>query len=283
MPSIPVYASAFAELLMGIRLERLQLDLSRPPVHGYYGILTTTRIMYAEDPINLIGRSQEFTFELPEKRVEVSLQLYLNVLNHYRLFCYTPRGMLFSVNLTLLQGQKRVFSVEQTIRLSTRGISVAERAQRTTQLCAALARLGLEVDGQRLVLGTFDVEKKNFVDTTTKAFLRDFVLAALLKGHYMGNKEYALPGLPVFSPAEVNGKVPRGAGRLVPLGLRYQVLEAARGRCVLCGRSPKDGIKIHIDHVTPFSQGGRTERSNLQALCHECNLGKGNRSEARFG
>ena len=102
--------------------------------------------------------------------------------------------MLFSVNLTLLQQRKRVFTMEQTIRLSTRGISAAERMQRTVQLCAALTNLGLEVEERRLVLGTFDSEAGRFVDTTAKAFLRDFALAALLKGHYMGNKDYAFRG-----------------------------------------------------------------------------------------
>ena len=284
MPNIkvPKYATAFADTLLSARVERLQLDLSNPPIQGYLGILTTSRFRYNDDPINLLGRSQEFTFELPDRRVELSLQLYLNASGHYRLFCYTKRGMLFSLNLTLLQEEKRIFTLEQTIRLSTRGISVVARSQRAAQLRSALTNLGLEVKQQRVVLGTFDADEGRFVDTTANAFLRDFALAALLKGHYMGNKEYALPGLPTFSPVEVEVRTPSGAGRMISLSLRYQVLETAGGHCVLCGRAPKDGVKIHANHIKPFSQGGRTERSNLQALCHECNLGKGNRSEVRF-
>ena len=108
---------------------------------------------------------------------------------------------------------------------------------------------------QRVVLGTFDADEGRFVDTTANAFLRDFALAALLKGHYMGNKEYALPGLPTFSPVEVEVRTPSGAGRMISLSLRYQVLETAGGHCVLCGRAPKDGVKIHVDHIKPFSQG----------------------------
>lgn len=282
MASKPYYR-AFTDALLSTKLDRLQLDLCRPPIQGYHGILTTTRIQYNNDPINLLGRAQEFTFELPDKRMELSLQLYPNCRDHYRLFCYTTKGMLFSVNLTLLRKKNHVFTIEQRIRLISRGISAKERSDRTAQLCATLTHLGLEVEKQRLVLGTFDVEKRCFIDTTTQAFLRDFTLASLLKGHFMGNKDYSLPGLPKFSPQVAEVRTAATAGRIIRLSMRYRVLEAARGRCVLCGRVAKDGVKIHVDHVKPFSKGGKTEFSNLQALCNECNLGKGNRSEVRFG
>lgn len=121
------------------------------------------------------------------------------------------------------------------------------------------------------------------MDTTPRAFVRDFTLASLLKGHYMGNKGYSLPGIAKLpeAPQFVERSLST-SGRLIPLGLRFMILETGKGRCVLCGRTPKDGVKIHIDHIKPFSRGGKTEVSNLQALCHECNLGKGNRSETRF-
>lgn len=56
--------------------------------------------------------------------------------------------------------------------------------------------------------------------------------------------------------------------------LRYRVLERDR-RCRLCGVGPEDGAKLHIDHIVPYSQGGKTVLDNLQALCQDCNLGKG--------
>ena len=51
------------------------------------------------------------------------------------------------------------------------------------------------------------------------------------------------------------------------------------GRCVFCGRSPAmdKGVVLHIDHKMPFSKGGTTSLDNLQTLCYECNLGKGNK------
>lgn len=66
--------------------------------------------------------------------------------------------------------------------------------------------------------------------------------------------------------------------RDVPLGLRLKVLSRDNFRCVFCGRSPATdiGVKLHIDHIQPFSKGGKTTVDNLQTLCLECNLGKSN-------
>ncbi len=283
MGAIPSYVERFRDALINEKVARLQLELCTPPVHGYHGILTTSRIQYNQDRINLFGRRQEFTFELADRRLELSLQLYLNVSNHWRLFCYTTTGMLFSVNLTLLRQKSRILTLSQMLRITSRGISPRDRRDRTDQLSAALSRLGLEVDRQRLVLGTFDADAGRFLDTTARAFLRDFTLTSLVKGHFMGNKGYHLPGLHRVKPATSHVlRNATSAGRLIPLWLRYQVLEEARGRCAACGRTPKDGIKLHVDHIKPYSQGGRTERTNLQVLCHEDNIGKGNRSETRF-
>lgn len=57
--------------------------------------------------------------------------------------------------------------------------------------------------------------------------------------------------------------------------LRYQVLKRDHYRCVICGRSAKDGVKLHVDHIKPVSRGGKTTLSNLRTLCSDCNLGKG--------
>lgn len=56
--------------------------------------------------------------------------------------------------------------------------------------------------------------------------------------------------------------------------LRYQVLKRDHYRCVICGRSAKDGVKLHVDHIKPVSRGGKTTLSNLRTLCSDCNLGK---------
>jgi hypothetical protein len=58
---------------------------------------------------------------------------------------------------------------------------------------------------------------------------------------------------------------------------RAAVLLAANGRCALCGRhKDKHDISLVVDHKVPKDWGGRNDRSNLQALCEECNAGKKN-------
>lgn len=63
--------------------------------------------------------------------------------------------------------------------------------------------------------------------------------------------------------------------------LRYKVLKERGARCECCGRTPKDGLKMHVDHIKPrkkYPELALTE-SNLQILCEECNHGKGNWDE----
>jgi hypothetical protein len=67
--------------------------------------------------------------------------------------------------------------------------------------------------------------------------------------------------------------------RTVPLNLRIKVLSRDNFRCVFCGKSPATdiGTKLHIDHIVPFANDGKNTLENLQTLCEDCNLGKGNR------
>ena len=60
--------------------------------------------------------------------------------------------------------------------------------------------------------------------------------------------------------------------------LRYQVLKRDNFKCCACGASPaKDpSAELHIDHIIPWSKGGKTTLENLQTLCSKCNLGKSN-------
>jgi hypothetical protein len=66
------------------------------------------------------------------------------------------------------------------------------------------------------------------------------------------------------------------------IGLRFKVLQRDRFRCQLCGRSPATDLncQLHVDHIIPFSKGGKTVMENLQTLCSECNLGKGSKLES---
>ncbi len=61
----------------------------------------------------------------------------------------------------------------------------------------------------------------------------------------------------------------------IPGRLRAEILNAAQGRCGMCGKTiTEDHIKLEIDHHVPRTWGGTTERDNLWALCQECNIQK---------
>ena len=45
-------------------------------------------------------------------------------------------------------------------------------------------------------------------------------------------------------------------------------------KCQYCGRTPKDGIRLELDHKIPYSRGGKDSFSNLITSCNECNAGK---------
>ncbi|MCF8042057.1 MAG: HNH endonuclease [Desulfarculaceae bacterium] len=69
--------------------------------------------------------------------------------------------------------------------------------------------------------------------------------------------------------------------RDIPLGLRYKIMNRDNFKCVLCGHVQSDGsdYKLHVDHIIPWSKGGKTTIENLRTLCAKCNLGKGAKIE----
>jgi len=65
--------------------------------------------------------------------------------------------------------------------------------------------------------------------------------------------------------------------------LRLKAL-AISNHCKACGRSPDAGIVLHVDHILPRSiyPEHALRLGNLQILCADCNLGKGNTVFKRF-
>lgn len=63
--------------------------------------------------------------------------------------------------------------------------------------------------------------------------------------------------------------------------LRYKILIRDNHTCLCCGRTPKDGIILNVDHIKPRKKfpGLALALSNLQTLCEDCNAGKGNWDE----
>lgn len=56
--------------------------------------------------------------------------------------------------------------------------------------------------------------------------------------------------------------------------MRFEVLKRDGFACVYCGAKAGGRIKLVIDHVHPFSQGGADELSNFVVACQSCNAGK---------
>lgn len=92
-------------------------------------------------------------------------------------------------------------------------------------------------------------------------------------------KEETLQVLPQIIDIKISDSQMKAIGRTTPIGLRYRVLKRDNFKCVLCGSSPATSIdcKLHVDHIVPWSKGGKTEESNLRALCENCNVGRGNK------
>ncbi len=65
------------------------------------------------------------------------------------------------------------------------------------------------------------------------------------------------------------------------IGLRFKVLKRDHFKCVLCGDHPARSPEcvLHVDHVIPWSKGGKTREDNLRTLCETCNIGRSNRSD----
>jgi hypothetical protein len=65
------------------------------------------------------------------------------------------------------------------------------------------------------------------------------------------------------------------------IGLRFKVLKRDHFKCVLCGDHPARNPEcvLHVDHVIPWSKGGKTQEDNLRTLCENCNIGRSNRPD----
>lgn len=83
------------------------------------------------------------------------------------------------------------------------------------------------------------------------------------------------------APAPTATKTVRAAEdtREIPLGLRFHVLRRDRFKCMLCGDHPAHNAEcvLHVDHIIPWSRGGKSREDNLRTLCATCNIGRGNR------
>jgi len=286
----------FAEVLKNQILGN-QISIGKFELNSFSGVKNA--IQYNQYDLDLLENKHEYTFPILSGNLQVSLQLYENVCNHYRLFCYTffngKKGMTFSINLTTGREKESIIYLTQKIKFTERykgsqELAKAHRRQKQIVFCELLRKLGLDVtDNNELILGIFNPKEKKFINTSSSQFLNDFIVVSILKGHFQGNKGYQLEILPTYNKLDYifTGRddqikslpqkiIKNKSKRNIPLGMRYKIFKKDNFKCVACGRNVDDGIKLHIDHKTPFSLGGLTELNNLQTLCNECNISKSN-------
>ena len=56
---------------------------------------------------------------------------------------------------------------------------------------------------------------------------------------------------------------------------RFKILQRDDFKCVYCGASGQDNVKLEIDHIKPVAEGGGNDSINLVTSCRDCNIGKG--------
>lgn len=68
------------------------------------------------------------------------------------------------------------------------------------------------------------------------------------------------------------------------LDLRYRVLVLKGNRCEACGKGPKDGATIQVDHIQAryIHPELAFDIANLQVLCRDCNQGKGTKDQTNW-
>lgn len=110
-------ATQFADILKRTKFNG-QLNIGKFILYGKKGVADS--IQYNQAGLDMLESKHEYTFPIQDGDLQVSLQLYLNILNHYRLFCYTKinkkkHGMTFSVNLTTQKENDNVIFLTQKI------------------------------------------------------------------------------------------------------------------------------------------------------------------------
>lgn len=64
---------------------------------------------------------------------------------------------------------------------------------------------------------------------------------------------------------------------------KAEIMKRDNYRCVICGRGPKDGISLAVDHIKPKDLGGTATIENGQTLCYQHNLQKKNYKQTETG
>jgi hypothetical protein len=81
---------------------------------------------------------------------------------------------------------------------------------------------------------------------------------------------------PLTRPMLTQLDTQRNTTRWINWRLRFLTMRRDGFRCRACGASPATdaGVRLEVDHIVAWSNGGETIQRNLQTLCQRCNGGK---------
>jgi 5-methylcytosine-specific restriction endonuclease McrA len=65
--------------------------------------------------------------------------------------------------------------------------------------------------------------------------------------------------------------------------IKKAILERDGYKCVICGRTAKEGYELQVDHILPKDKGGKATIENGQTLCSICNFRKKNYNQTESG
>lgn len=119
-------------------------------------------------------------------------------------------------------------------------------------------------------LTEWDISKSKYSYTTYKLRFGGWTNACLQFIEFKMGKQVLVEDPKLkdveIAPQEKIDTQDKEAKREIPLKLRLQVLQRDKFRCVFCGNSPAINWNtvLHIDHVLPYSKGGKTALDNFE-------------------
>jgi hypothetical protein len=256
---------------------------------------------------DLFDFNLQFQTKINGQILKFYIQLYENITSsgnkHFRLASYiqadSTTGMIFTLNLSKQKDELGQLSLTSKLTFTQqpdghKDLATSHRKLKQYLFAEILNNMGYDItDNNNILFGIYDLKAKQFLNTSPEKFLNDFLVVSILKGHFMANKGYEIELFPSFkninpefksfeNEIKTTEQLPTvikdlRAKRAIPLSLRFKVLHRDKSTCLKCGKTPNDGIKLHIDHITPYSKGGLTVFNNLRTLCNECNIGRSNK------
>lgn len=193
--------------LIDTALNKLILIIGDNTLLGIRGI--NRKLKYIDSPSQLLSDHLSYTFKLHNKDLEISLQIYENINNHFRINCFSKfeskSGQLFSLNLTK-SFENGFITFKQKIKFSDQIKGDADsaklvRSNKQKSITNYLRTNGYDIDDKsnELYLGMYDVKNNSFIDTTAEKLIHDVLTISILKGHYMNNKGYQLDAISTIS------------------------------------------------------------------------------------